>query len=108
MKPSLPGQVSDIVMLEYPMKNIQTSHTLEFLTEEGEKQVLQLRGIAYHGGYHFISCIISAEQDIWSYNGINTGTICAKDGIVGNQTDNQLRACRGRDLVPAFYTLKHQ
>ena len=89
------------------MRNIQTSHSLEFITDEGEKQILQLRGIVYHGGYHFTSRIVSAKQDIWYHDGINTGKICLKDGIVGNLTDNQLRVCRGRDLVLAVYALKH-
>jgi hypothetical protein len=101
------NQVPNIVILEYPMRNIQTSHGLEFLTEEGEKQVLQLRGIVYHGGYHFTSRIVSAGQHIWYHDGINTGKTCLRDSILGNLTDNKLRQCRGRDLVLACYALKY-
>ena len=51
-------------------KNIQTSHSLEFMTDEGEIKILNLRGIVYHGGYHFTSRIISSDQQIWYHNGI--------------------------------------
>ena len=101
------NEVPNIAILEYPMRNIQTSHSLEFLTQEGDKQILQLRGMVYHGGYHFTSRIVSAEKDIWYHDSINTGKMCLKDGIVGNLTNDQLRVCRGRDLVLAVCALKH-
>ena len=97
-------EVPNIVILEYPMKTIHTSHTLEFLTDKGDKQILQLRGIVYHGRYHFTSRIISSEQDIWFHDWINTGKMCPKDRIVVNLTNDHLR---GRDLVLAVYASKH-
>jgi hypothetical protein len=100
------NEVPNIVVLEYPMKNIQTSHCLEFLTEEGEQQKLTLRGIVYHGGYHFTSRIISSDQHIWYHDGIHTGKMCIRDGILGNLSNDKLRLCRDRNFVLALYAQK--
>ena len=99
------NEVPNIVILEYPMTNIETSHSLEFLTENNKIKVLKLRGIVYHGGYHFTSCIVTSEQHIWYHDEINTGKICVRDGTLGNITDDglRLRVCRGRDLTLAVY-----
>ena len=101
------NKVPNIVILEYPMRNIRTSHNLEIQTDEGDQQVLQLRGLVYHGGYHFTSRIVSAEQDMWYHDGINTGKICIRDGQLGISTDDKLKVCRGKELVLACYALKH-
>ena len=100
------NEVPNIVILEYPMKNIQTSHCLEFLTEEGEQLKLTLRGIVYHGGYHFTSRFISSDQHIWYHDGIHTGNMCIRDGMLGNLSNDKLRLCRDRNLVLALYAQK--
>ena len=76
------------------------------MTDEGQIQDINLRGIVYHGGYHFTSQIVSFEQQIWYHDGISTGTRCLKDGILKSQSDDKLRMCRGRDLVLAVYAQK--
>ena len=100
------NEIPNIVILEYPMKNIQTSHSLKIMTDKGEMTILNLRGLVYHGGYHFTSRIISSEEKVWYHDGINTGKLCLTDGILGNQSDDRLRMCRGRDLVLAVYAQK--
>ena len=76
------------------------------MTDEGVIKILNLRGIVYHGGYHFTSRIVSSKQQIWYHDGINTGKICLRDGMLGSQSEDRLRVCRGRDLVLAVYTQK--
>ena len=100
------NEIPNIVILEYPMRNTQTSHSLEFITDEGEIKVLNLRGIVYHGGYHFTSHIVSSDQKIWYHDGNNTGKICLLDGLLGTQSEDRLSVCRGRDLVLAVYAQK--
>jgi len=97
------NEIPDIVILEYPMKNIQTSHNLEFMTEAGGTKVLKLRGIVYHGGYHFTSRIVFSKQDTWYHNGINTGKKCLREGTLVNLSNDTLKVCRGRDLTLAVY-----
>ena len=76
------------------------------VTDEGQIQDIYLRGIVYHGGYHFTSRIVSSdsEQQVWYHNGIHTGEICLRDGILRSQSDDKLRVCRGKNLVLAIYT----
>ena len=72
----------------------------------GEIKILDLRGIVYHGGYHFTSRIVTSDQQIWYHDGINTGKICLRDGLLKSQSKDRLRVCRGRDLVLAVYAQK--
>ena len=88
------------------MKNIKTSHKLRLMTDEGQIQDINLRGIVYHGGYHFTSRIVSSKQQIWYHDGINTGKLSLKDGILGSQSNDKLKVCRGRDFVLAVYAQK--
>ena len=65
--------------------------------------VLYLRGIVYHGAYHFTSRIISCDGDIWFNDGISTGKSSENDGHLNHTADSRLRTCRGKDLVSAVY-----
>jgi hypothetical protein len=92
-----------IIILEYPFKDIKTSHQLEFVAENGEIKILKLRGIVYHGGYHFTSRIISSKQEVWYHDGITTRNLCTSEDKLVNISDLQLRRCRNKDLVLAIY-----
>ncbi|KAF8578659.1 hypothetical protein K439DRAFT_1361559 [Ramaria rubella] len=41
---------------------------------------MQLRGIIYHGGYHFTARIIDSNSNCWYYDGIETSTTCIYEG----------------------------
>jgi len=62
-------QIPSVLVLEYPFKNIVTSHILQFKTDIGIK-TLELQGIIYHNQYHYTSCIVSMENQVW-YHGWN-------------------------------------
>jgi hypothetical protein len=95
-------QVPQILICEYPQMDIKTSHKIVFATDK-EDIILYLRGIVYHGGFHFTSRIISSEGDIWFHDGIDTGRNSENDGHMSCISDIQLRTCRGKDLVLAIY-----
>jgi hypothetical protein len=92
-----------LLVLEYPLKNIITSHLLNFHTPGGSRS-LSLKGIVYHGDYHFTSCIISTGR-VWYHDGMTTGSSCVSHGLLSKVGDMQLRQCKGKDLVLAIYTL---
>ena len=52
-----------ILILEYPNCNLNTSHIVKVNIVTGSVH-LHLRGVVYHGGYHFTSCIIDENQMI--------------------------------------------
>jgi hypothetical protein len=95
-------QVPPILVLEYPFKNIVTSHTLEFKTNTGTKK-LKLQGIVYHGQYHFTSCIVSIKNQVWCHDGMVIGRSCINEGYMNNMSDENLKKCKQRNLVPAIY-----
>jgi hypothetical protein len=96
------NDIPHIIVLEYPFKDIETSHTLEFVAEDGAIKILKLRGIIYHGGYHFTSRIISTNHQVWYHDGITTGSSCTKDGTLANMSD-KLQKCREKNLILAIY-----
>ena len=94
----------DILILEYPLKNIKTSHKLELVTEDDVLKTLHLRGIVYHGGYHFTSQIVEPTGKIWYHDGRTTGNVCEESGQLNQMTDNLLKKCKDRNLVLAIYS----
>jgi len=95
--------IPHIVILKYPMQKIKTSHSLKLFTNNSETETLKLKGIVYHGGYHFTSRIVTADQQVWYHDGITTGQTCIQDGILANITDERIKRCKNRDLVLAIY-----
>jgi len=95
-------EIPHILVLEYPMRNIVTSHKILFETNEGIK-TLVLRGVVYHGSYHFTSRIVSVNGHVWYHDGRSTGNICNDDGLLNLMSDTDIKTCRSRDLVLAIY-----
>ncbi|KIM71376.1 hypothetical protein PILCRDRAFT_82847 [Piloderma croceum F 1598] len=58
-------------MGEDPLRNTQVSKTLKF-EQEGETVVLDVRGLIYHGDFHFISCVIGNDGMVWYHDGMTT------------------------------------
>ena len=68
-------------------------------------RVLQLKGMVYHRGFHFTSCIVSSDRAVWFNDGMTTGRQCKKDGDLDTMSSGKLMKCRGKNLVLAIYTL---
>jgi hypothetical protein len=92
------NEVPQILICEYPLTGIKTSHKITFVSGEKET-VLHLRCIVYHGGFHFTSRIISADGDIWFNDDMATGRASEDDGHLKHTSDSRLRTCRGNNLV---------
>ena len=59
--------VPSLLSLEYPDKDIRTSHRIVFVTDDGHVP-LYLRGIIYSGGFHFTAWIIHPDGSIWYHD----------------------------------------
>ena len=90
-----------ILTFEYPQKDMRTSHTIVFHTEDG-RVPLYLRGIIYHGESHFTARIIDPDGSVWYYDGM-LGHLCQKEGPLKSFSSEGLRTCRGKILVLAIY-----
>ncbi|KIM74616.1 hypothetical protein PILCRDRAFT_79928, partial [Piloderma croceum F 1598] len=68
-----------LLIFEINSNNITLSKTIGFEEEDG-MMVLQLKGMIYHGGFHFTSCIVSSDGAFWFNDGMTTGRQCKKNG----------------------------
>ena len=96
------NQPPKILVMEYPDQNIKSSHTITYNTN-GQTETLRLRGIIYHGNYHFVSQIISNEGNVWYHDGMTTGSICTSKGNISSTSDQKLKFCKKKKLVLAIY-----
>ena len=92
----------DLLLLEYPHTNIKSSHKIKLKVND-EYKVLSLRGIIYHGGNHFSSRIISSDGTIWYNDGIETGKNSIEDGHLSTISYEDLKFCKGKNLVLVVY-----
>lgn len=91
-----------VLVLEYAQVDIHTSHKVKIKVDEDDIE-LHLRGIVYHGSFHFTSQFISEKGDVWYHDGRRTGRTCIYNGDLTNTQDSDLRKYRNRDLVLAVY-----
>ncbi|KAF9456720.1 hypothetical protein BDZ94DRAFT_321281 [Collybia nuda] len=99
------NSVPNILVLEYPHTDIETSHKIKFIAN-GKSTLLYLRGIVYHGDNHFTSRIISNKGRMWYYDGMLSEQISSENGSLRDTSDNDLRQCQDKDLVLAIYAQK--
>ena len=69
----------------------------------GRNTILKLRGIIYHGNFHFTSRIIANDSKIWYHDGIATGSNAIMDGNMGNKTNSNLTKCKGKVIALVIY-----
>jgi len=64
---------------------------------------LHLKGLVYHGGYHFTCQIIDESGNIWFHDGITTGRTLTKEGKFGSVSQPNLKVCRNKQLCLVIY-----
>src|SRR5882762_3038593 len=67
---------------------------------------LHLKGLVYHGGYHFTCRIIDESGNIWFHDGITTGRNSTKAGKFRRVSQPNLKECRNNQLCLVIY--KHK
>ena len=83
--------------------NIKLNKTLKF-EQEGETIVLDVRGLIYHGDFHFTSRIIGTDGIVWYYDGMTTGSSCENEGDFDMLSSINLLKCKGKKLILVVYT----
>lgn len=68
--------------------------------------VLHLRGIVYHGNFHFVSRIVTNDKKIWFHDGILTGSNAVAEANITNISDDYLTHCKGKIIALAIYAQK--
>jgi hypothetical protein len=58
--------------------------------------VLDVRGLIYHGEFHFTSHIIGTDGIVWYHDGMTTGDSFENEGYFGNFSSRNLLKCKGK------------
>ena len=81
-----------VLVFEINSKNIKISKTLK-IVQDGETVILEVRGLIYHGDFHFTSRIIGNDNNVWYHDGMITGSTCENEGDFDSfSTKNLLNA----------------
>src|SRR5882762_6372472 len=97
MQPISFKTIPSVLVFEINSRNIKVSKTLKF-EQEGETVVLDVRGLIYHGDFHFTSRIIGTDGIVWYHDGMTTGS-CENEGDLEKLS---LR-CKGKKLILVVY-----
>jgi hypothetical protein len=95
MQPISFKSVPGVLVFEINSRNIKVSETLKF-KQGGETVVLDVRGLIYHGAFHFTSHITGTD-------GMTTGDSCENEGDFGNFSSRNLLKCKGKKLILVVY-----
>jgi hypothetical protein len=68
-----------VLAFEINSRYIEVSKTLKFVQDD-ETVVLDVRGLIYHGEFHFTSCLIGTNGSVWFHNNMTTGSRCENEG----------------------------
>lgn len=93
-----------LVMLEFSNSSIEIDHSFEIKLSNDEIHKYDLAGVVYYSNtdQHFVSNIITADKQLWFYDGLNTGSQLVYSGSL--LSGPQLTTCRGGSASAAFYT----
>src|SRR5882724_7842651 len=91
-----------MLVFEINTRNIKVSKTLKF-EQEGETVVLDVRGLIYHGDFHFTSHIIRTDGNVWYHDGMTSRSSCENEGDFDKFSSKNLLKCRGKKLILVVY-----
>jgi hypothetical protein len=95
---SAPG----VLVFEINSRNIKVSKTLKF-EQEGETVVMHIRGLVYHGNFHFTSRIIGTNGIVWYHDGMTTRSGCENEGDFDKLSPRKLLKCKRKKLILVVY-----
>src|SRR6266481_7779075 len=102
MQPISFKSAPSVLVFEINSRNIKVSETLKF-KQEGETVVLDVKGLIYHGDFHFTSCIIGTDGIVWYHDGMTTRSSCEDEGDFDKFSSRNLLKCQGKKLILVVY-----
>ena len=64
---------------------------------------MKLRGIMYFGNFHFTSCIIDSNENVWFLDGMVTGQTSSNEGKLHEYTTESMKTCKGENAAVVIY-----
>jgi hypothetical protein len=92
----------NVLALEINSRNIKISKTLKFV-QDGDSIVLKVRGLIYHGDFHFTSHIIRTDEIVWYHDGMTTGSTCENEGDFDKFSNKKMMKSKGKVLTMVIY-----
>src|ERR1700692_3500762 len=102
MQPISFKSAPNVLIFEINSRNIKLKNTLKF-EQEGETVVLDVRGLIYHGDFHFTSRIIGTDGIVWYHDGMTTGSSCENEGDFDKLSSKTLLQRKGKKLILVVY-----
>jgi hypothetical protein len=102
MQPISFKSAPNVLVFEINSRNIKISKTLKF-EQEGENVVTDVRGLIYHGDFHFTSRIIGIDGNVWYHDSMTTGSSCENKGDFDKFSSRNLLKCKGKKLILVVY-----
>jgi hypothetical protein len=91
-----------LIVLSLTQGNLKITPTIE-VSKNGRKAKYHLKGIIYHGGYHFTARIVTSQKDVWYHDGMTTAKECKYEGKLCDFHD--IRDAEGRKVSTVIYSL---
>jgi hypothetical protein len=82
------------------------SKSVWFSLPDNKSIMLPLQGIVNSGSYHFTSCIVAPNKDVWFHDGMVTKRSCIKEGHLSDFTEKDLKECDSTTAVLLVYGKK--
>jgi len=96
------SETHKIYAVDVTDRNVTLSRTVK-IQGSARATTLHLKGLVYHGGYHFTCRIIDESGNIWFHDGITTGRISINEGKFGTVSQPNLKECRNKQLCLVIY-----
>jgi hypothetical protein len=65
--------------------------------------VLKVRGLIYHGDFHFTSRIVGTDGIVWYHDGMTTGSTCKNEGGFDEFSNKDIMNSEGKVLTMVVY-----
>src|SRR6267154_1894318 len=96
------SETHKIYAVDVTDRNVTLSRTVK-IQGSVHATTLHLKGLVYHGGYHFTCRIVDESGNIWFHDGMTTGRTSIKDGKFGTVSQPNLKECRNKQLCLVIY-----
>jgi len=82
-------------------KKISVSKHIKIRTVSGSK-TYQLKGLVYHGAFHFTSHMVTSDGSVWFHDG-QLGANCQYEKKLNEFTGMELRRCHNHQMSLVVY-----
>ena len=96
------NETHEIYAIDVTDRNVTVSRTVK-IQGSVHATTLHLKGLVYHGGYHFTCRIIDDSGNIWFHDGISTRRTSINEGKFGTVSQPNLKMCRNKQLCLVIY-----